>query len=136
MEKTRARKSQNTKSLKMDNKKIKTIEVSININNKADIVDRLKQAYGFKTNSELSEFLGTSLPNISNWKARNSIDWTLIIEKCANKVNINWLATGKGNALIDDKDNDTLKEQIGDLKDRLIESLNENGRLLKELSKK
>lgn len=41
----------------------------------ADIIKRAKLAKEFKTNSELAAFLGISRSTLSNWNARNSIDF-------------------------------------------------------------
>ena len=41
----------------------------------ADIIKRAKLAKEFKTDSELAAFLGISRSTLSNWNARNSIDF-------------------------------------------------------------
>ena len=44
----------------------------------ADIIKRAKLAKEFKTDSELAAFLGISRSTLSNWNARNSIDFPLL----------------------------------------------------------
>ncbi|MBP1615135.1 MAG: Bacteriophage repressor helix-turn-helix domain protein [Bacteroidetes bacterium] len=64
--------------------------------NASDILRRAKLAMGFKTDAELASFLGVSRPTLSNWCARNSIDFALLLSRL-QEVNYNWLLTGKGN---------------------------------------
>jgi len=61
----------------------------------ADIVKRAKLAKEFKTDSELAAFLGISRSTLSNWTARNSIDFPLLLGRLTD-VDYNWLLTGKG----------------------------------------
>lgn len=61
----------------------------------ADIVKRAKSQKNFKTDSELAAFLGISRSTLSNWIARNSIDYPLVLGKL-KEVDYNWLLTGKG----------------------------------------
>lgn len=59
------------------------------------IVKRAKQAMNFKNDSELAGYLGVSRGTVSNWCARNSIDFPLLLGKLKN-VDYNWLLVGKG----------------------------------------
>ena len=61
----------------------------------ADIVKRAKLAMGFQRDSELAAYLGVSRSTLSNWVARNSTDYPLLLERLA-EVDYNWLLTGKG----------------------------------------
>ena len=61
------------------------------------IVNRTKQVLNFKRDSELAEFLGVSRPTLSNWCARNRIDFPLLLDKMGSDVDYNWLLIGKGN---------------------------------------
>lgn len=61
------------------------------------IVKRAKQVLNFKNDSELAEYLGISRATVSNWGARNSIDFRLLLDKFGDKVDYNWLLLGKGN---------------------------------------
>ena len=61
------------------------------------IVKRAKQVLNFKNDSELAEYLGVSRATVSNWGARNSIDFRLLLDKFGDKVDYNWLLLGKGN---------------------------------------
>ncbi|MBC8592743.1 helix-turn-helix domain-containing protein [Oscillospiraceae bacterium N12] len=60
------------------------------------IVKRAKLALGFKNDSELASYLGVSRGTVSNWCARNRIDFPLLLNKL-NDVDLNWLLVGKGN---------------------------------------
>lgn len=70
------------------------------------IIDRLMLYFGVKNSNDLAKKLNISPTTLSNWKARNSIDYNLIFSKCEN-INVNWLLYGKGNMLLD---NDTKYE--------------------------
>ena len=60
------------------------------------IIKRAKQALNLKRDSELAEFLGVSRATVTNWAARNSIDFRLLLNKLGNTVDYNWLLLGKG----------------------------------------
>ncbi len=60
-----------------------------------DVLNRIKSGFGIGTDVELSEFLGVSQPTVANWKRRKTLDYDLIISKCAG-VNFHWLFTGEG----------------------------------------
>lgn len=59
------------------------------------IIKRAKQALNLHNDSELAEYLGVSRGTVSNWGARNRIDFPLLFEKLKD-VNYNWLLIGKG----------------------------------------
>ena len=59
------------------------------------IIKRAKQALNLKRDSELAEFLGVSRATVTNWAARNSIDFRLLLDKLGNTVDYNWLLLGK-----------------------------------------
>ena len=61
------------------------------------IIKRAKQALSLKRDSELAEYLGVSRATVTNWGARNSIDFRLLLNKLGDKVDYNWLLLGKGN---------------------------------------
>ncbi len=63
--------------------------------NVAEIVKRAKQALNFTKDVELADYLGISRSTLSNWCARNAIDFPLLLEKLAD-VDYNWLLIGKG----------------------------------------
>ncbi|HUH35109.1 MAG TPA: S24 family peptidase [Moheibacter sp.] len=67
---------------------------------KSLILNEIKKHLKFKTDTELANFLGVKQNTISTWKARNTIDYDLIITKC-DFINANWLLTGKGEMLKD-----------------------------------
>lgn len=59
------------------------------------IIKRAKQALNLKRDSELAEYLGVSRATVTNWGARNSIDFRLLLDKLGDKVDYNWLLLGK-----------------------------------------
>lgn len=59
------------------------------------IVKRAKQVLDFKNDSELADYLGVSRATVSNWCARNRIDFHLLLSKMSH-VDYNWLLVGKG----------------------------------------
>ena len=56
------------------------------------IIKRAKQALNLKRDSELAEYLGVSRATVTNWGARNSIDFRLLLDKLGDKVDYNWLS--------------------------------------------
>ena len=63
--------------------------------NVSDIVKRAKRVLNLKTDSGLASYLGVSRSTLSNWIARNSIDFPLLLGRLS-EVDYNWLLTGKG----------------------------------------
>ena len=61
------------------------------------IVKRAKQALNFKRDSELADYLGVSRATVSNWCARNRIDFPLLLDKMGKDIDYNWLLVGKEN---------------------------------------
>ncbi|MDD3036393.1 helix-turn-helix domain-containing protein [Bacteroides sp.] len=61
------------------------------------IVKRAKQILNLKRDSELAEYLGVSRATVSNWCARNRIDFPLLLDKMGSEMDYNWLLVGKGN---------------------------------------
>lgn len=61
----------------------------------AGIVKRAKLALNMQNDSELAQFLGVSRATVSNWGARNRIDFHLLLAKMSD-VDLNWLLVGKG----------------------------------------
>ncbi len=59
------------------------------------IIKRAKQALNLKRDSELAEYLEVSRATVTNWGARNSIDFLCCLDKFGDKVDYNWLLLGK-----------------------------------------
>ena len=84
-----------TKTSCMENKKTdKSQAFSV-----ADIVKRAKLVMGFKKDVELARYLGISRSTLSNWVARGSIDFPLLLGRMS-QVDYNWLLTGKGSPVL------------------------------------
>ncbi|PQL89833.1 helix-turn-helix domain-containing protein [Apibacter sp. wkB309] len=98
---------------------------------KSIIINELKKYLNIKTDIKFAEFLGIRFNTLSSWKVKNILDYDLIISKC-DKINANWLITGKGEMLID-KEKTTSTENLlnENLKDR-CKFLEESVRLLKQ----
>lgn len=79
----------------------------------AEIMKRAKRMRNFKTDSELAAYLGISRSTLSNWTARNSIDFPLVLGKFAD-VDYNWLLTGKGSPVHQEKfcDSDLIQGEV------------------------
>ncbi|MBO5444271.1 MAG: helix-turn-helix domain-containing protein [Muribaculaceae bacterium] len=60
-----------------------------------DILNRLKTALVASTDKELADMLGIKKATLSNWRARNSIDFSLVFSFCEH-INLNWLVYGTG----------------------------------------
>lgn len=69
---------------------------------KVVILDRIKKAYGFKTDAQLADFLGIKSTHLAVWRARDSINLDLIITKCSD-LNLNWLLTGQGSMFLNEQ---------------------------------
>ncbi len=65
---------------------------------KSLILNKIKKHLGFDSDKDFANFLGIKQNTLSTWKSRNKIDYDLIIAKC-EKINANWLITGKGSMI-------------------------------------
>ena len=81
--------------------------------NVPEIVKRAKIALNLKRDSELASYLGVARATLSNWCARNSIDFPLLLNKLRH-VDYNWLLTGIGSPLHDPKsfDNGKIRGEV------------------------
>lgn len=73
------------------------------------MIERLKEFFNVNNDYQLAYRLGVSQSTVASWKARDTINYSLIIAKC-NNINYNWLITGMGSMLLDqlgDKDKST-----------------------------
>ena len=61
--------------------------------NALNIVNRLKEHYQVKSDTDLARLLGVAQTTISSWKSRNTVDFPLIITKCVG-IDLNWLVSG------------------------------------------
>jgi len=62
---------------------------------KRQVLDRIKEFYGFRNNAELARFFDVAPSTVSNWYTRESIDYDLIFTKCKG-INYDWLLKGVG----------------------------------------
>jgi len=88
------------------------------------IIERLFIYFQVDTNIKLAEKLGVTATTLSNWKARNTIDYELIITKCEG-VNYNWLFMGNGKMLLKECENIDLKYNSAPELIQLIEKKDE-----------
>lgn len=59
------------------------------------ILNKIKDAYKFKTDTEFSHFLGIKPNTLSNWLSRNTFDIDVIYTKCVG-INADFLLSGLG----------------------------------------
>lgn len=57
------------------------------------VLERLRDYFGVADNAALGKKLGVSKQAVSNWKARNTLDFPLILEKCP-EADLNLLFRG------------------------------------------
>ena len=69
--------------------------MEINIKN---IIQRLKSLKSFNSDEQLAEYMGVTRAAVSTWKARNSIDYTLIFEKFPD-YSLNYIIYGKADVM-------------------------------------
>lgn len=71
--------------------------------NKTLILNDIKTHYGFKSDAEFARFLGIKPNTLSNWYARDTFDYEIIVTHCED-INTEWLF-GRGDMLkrIEDK---------------------------------
>lgn len=62
--------------------------------NKAEVLNRIKEYFGLKTNAKLATFLGIAPTTLSSWYSRETFDLDVIYSKCVD-VNLDWLLTGR-----------------------------------------
>lgn len=62
------------------------------------IIERLKEALEINSDSALAERLKVTKGTLSNWKARNSLDFEKVFSVC-DLISVDWLLTGKGEML-------------------------------------
>ena len=58
--------------------------------NAKTIIDAIKEHYKFKSDTELEQFLDLKSKSLSNWKARDYINYKLVVEKIPD-INVKWL---------------------------------------------
>lgn len=62
------------------------------------IIERLKEALEINSDSALAERLKVTKGTLSNWKARNSLDFEKVFSVC-DLISVDWLLTGEGEML-------------------------------------
>lgn len=85
-----------------------------------DILNRLKIALAASTDKELADMLGIKKATLSNWRARNSIDFSLVFSYCEH-INLNWLLLGEGN-MLSHEDAEDLEIQYGHQYNRVVDT--------------
>lgn len=80
---------------------------------RALIINEIIRHYRFKNNSEFAEFLGIKPQTLSTWKARNTFNVELILQKCED-ISQSWLLTGEGEMLKNNSDKNVLIDQGGE----------------------
>ena len=62
------------------------------------IIERLKEVLEINSDSALAERLKVTKGTLSNWKARNSLDFEKVFSVC-DLISVDWLLTGEGEML-------------------------------------
>lgn len=70
--------------------------------NKSLILNKIKEYKKFSSDAEFARYLGIPAQNLSKWKSRNTYDVALLYTKCS-EINPEWLLTGEGEMLKDEK---------------------------------
>lgn len=80
--------------------------------NYTDVLERFKTAKNLRNDAELARHLGVSTAVISNWKARNTVNHDLLIEK-AGDTSLSWLFLNIGlPKVVDSKWQVTLEDKV------------------------
>lgn len=67
--------------------------------NKSEVLNRIKEHFGLKSNAKLAAFLGIAPTTLSSWYSRDTFDLDIIYSKCVG-LNLDWLLTGRGTVLL------------------------------------
>lgn len=67
--------------------------------NKSEVLNRIKEHFGLKSNAKLAAFLGIAPTTLSSWYSRDTFDLDIIYSKCVD-LNLDWLLTGRGTMLL------------------------------------
>lgn len=78
---------------------------------KSLIINKLKSAYNFSSDSEFARFLGVKPTTLSSWHSRNTFDIDLIYAKCVD-VNSDFLLSGNEPILKTKSDVNTNKNDV------------------------
>ena len=66
----------------------------------SQVIERIKSVVGVSTDSDLCRVTNTNRQALSNWKARDSVPYTLCVQVAKEfNVSIDWLLTGRGEVL-------------------------------------
>lgn len=87
---------------------------------KSLILNEIKNHLNYKNDKDFALHLGIKQNTLSSWKARNTMDYDLIISKC-DFIDANWLLTGKGKMLKDNYREASKQSQKTPIKEENIE---------------
>ena len=101
---------------------------------KSLILNEIRKYLNIKTDTEFANFLGIKQNTLSSWKARNSIDYDLIISKC-DYLNANWLLTGEGSMLKEEEVKKVAPQDLPTANDEVSTLLREKAAMLEAIIK-
>ena len=101
---------------------------------KSLILNEIRKYLNIKTDTEFANFLGIKQNTLSSWKARNSIDYDLIISKC-DYLNANWLLTGEGSMLKEEEVKKVAPQYLPTANDEVSTLLREKAAMLEAIIK-
>ena len=96
-------------------------------NNTNLILNRIKKAKNIEKDAELARFLGITSGLLANWKARNTYNLEILLEKCSD-ISLDWLLLGKGEMLRTDT-----PESIIEKSRQIQAEINNNSDYIREL---
>ncbi|MGZ8945662.1 MAG: helix-turn-helix domain-containing protein [Methylococcaceae bacterium] len=72
------------------------------------VLDRLQKAMSVNSDSALAKALGVNRATLGNWRARNSVPYSICVDIAVKKhISLDWLLIGQGNRSFDVKGYDT-----------------------------
>lgn len=77
--------------------------------NRELMLNKIRNYYNFKNNTEFAKHLGIKPQTLSSWKSRNTFNVELLLQKCGD-ISQSWLLTGEGE-MLKEKERATEKEE-------------------------
>lgn len=101
---------------------------------KSLILNKIRVHLNLKSDTDFAKYLGINRNVLSNWKARNTYDVSLLAEKC-DFLNKDWLLTGNGEMLKSNKTDGIVTDSIQSELEYYKSQLELTRELLKEKTK-
>ena len=59
------------------------------------VIEKLKRALHLETDQALADFFGVTRPNVANWRTRNTLNHSLVLDRCPG-LSLDWLYKDEG----------------------------------------